>query len=299
MKQFSNEDTRGVALLSGFFLYSLILNSIGILVSSLLESEHAIAFSMGAVLGELGVLAVWATIGPNRFWIRWPMAFAMIAIGFNIGLFSIYLLNGTSGPDIYATLRMNFMLPLVMLSAQSPLWIGRIVIGWRIRRPGRSSLNKERRFGILEIMGVMSYFGGAMALCRFVTDGDMADQALVMSLMMAVYAGMWMLMFVIPLLMGILLPTHTPGTLAVLISYFSLMLLLPLALIGFFAGSAAFAAIGGWLLFLGGCSSTFAAFLVVLKACDYLLEIRMGATSNIIESPFDEDGESPFADMKV
>ncbi len=297
MKQLSKEDMRGVGLVTGFFLYSLVLNGIALLAATRLPNEFAGAFAGGCVMGELGFMALWATIGPNRFWVRWPIAFAMVVIGFNEGL--LLIATGVNEQWLRALFQVNLMIPLIFLSAQAPLWLGRIVIGWRVRRPAVNSSGNERRFGILEIMLVMFYFGFAMALCRFVTQVGGNSESLAMSLVLAVYSSMFMLMFATPLLMGILLPTHTRGTLAVLISYFSLMVLLPLVAVWFLAGAGSVIAAGVWLSLLAGVSATFVAFCVILKANGYQLEIRMGQTSNIIESPFDENGESPFADSEA
>lgn len=298
MKRLENEYT-GVGILAIAFIIFVVTDTLAILVTSIAENQYLGIFTYGYVMGQLGVLAVWATIGPNKFWIRWPLSFAMLIIGFNTLIFAIYISVEPIGfTDLNEFLRFNFMMPLMFLAAQAPIWLARILIGWRVRRPQDAASEKERKFGILEILIVMTYFGGSLALGKFAMDAPDPTQGVVMTIAMSLYSSMWVLMFAIPALLGVLLPNHTRGTVAVLILYFASIFLVPTTAIWLLAGGFSMEAVGGIGLFVFGCALSYVSYLLVLKAYGYVLEVRVGKMSNVVESPFADTG-SPFADTSA
>ena len=101
------------------------------------------------------------------------MSAAVLVLGWNLIVLTLFVASGDQFiREFDQWLRMNCILPLALLAGQAPIWLGRIILGWRIRRPGGASAEKERRFGILEIMMAMTYFGGAIALTRFAFNED-------------------------------------------------------------------------------------------------------------------------------
>lgn len=295
----SRNDFEGLPLLLAIAAACLALNIVGVSLTMLLKTEFGGIFMAGFVLGQLGVVTLWATIGANKFWIRWPICFALLVLGFNSITTTMYFSPDVGIRDFQEVMRMNALLPMVFLVAQAPLWLARIIIGWRLRRLESTGNDAERRFGIQEILIVMAYFGVSMAVSRFATDQPNSPDGLLTTFVFSIFGAMWILMFGIPMLMGVLLPNHTRATAGVLIAYFFLMFAVPTVGSWLLVQAISFTFFGGLLLFFFGSSLSFASYVVLLKAQGFLLEVNVGGVSNVEESPFAHDGGgSPFLSEK-
>jgi len=117
--------------LAVFLVGAAIVNLTGPSLSWALLSPFFVSLVTGAVAAELGLLAIWTALGAGRWTLRIPLTyflavlcFMLLVMGFNMGrmgpLQSGEVLDGLA------------LLPLVFLAAQLPLWIVRLIFGWRI-----------------------------------------------------------------------------------------------------------------------------------------------------------------------
>jgi len=123
--------------------------------------------NLGAIFGQIALLAVWTAWGPSR--LHWRLS---------AGLFGALLLCASL---LYSTSRRKnlgeeeFMLALLFLAQwfvmQIPLWLTRIGFRWRLGWPNEVSLDNPRRelqFGIRQLFGWTAMVAVLMGICRVV-----------------------------------------------------------------------------------------------------------------------------------
>jgi len=125
----------------------------------------------GAICGQAGFLAIWAALGPFRLWVRWLL---VLLAGF--GLYFVFCLGmvasvpGFTMNDEFAEMAVgSLFIPLLLLSAQFPLWIRRTLGGWQIvlaDEASRHSATEARQFGPRHMLGLMAAFAVSLSLAR-------------------------------------------------------------------------------------------------------------------------------------
>jgi len=122
----------------------------------------------GSVAAELGLLAIWASLGPRKALIQLPAT--MLAM---LGLYGAFLLGllrmeGGSGP-VRDMGRGVLFLPLLFLAVQSPLWAFRIFGGHRIAlRTDREQPCpiESRQVGLRHLLAATALVAVALSLAR-------------------------------------------------------------------------------------------------------------------------------------
>jgi hypothetical protein len=122
---------------------------------------------LGAISGQISLLAVWTAWGPSR--LHWRLS---------AGVFGTLLLCASL---LYSTSRRRnlgeeeFMFALVFFAQwfvmQIPLWLTRIGFRWRLAWPNEVSLGNPRRelqFGIRQLFGWTVMVAILMGICRVV-----------------------------------------------------------------------------------------------------------------------------------
>jgi len=117
--------------LAVFLAGAAIVNLTGPSLSWALLSPLFVGLFAGAVSAELGLLAIWTALGAGRWTLRIPLTyflavlcFMLLVMGFNMGRMGPLQSGGV--------LHDLALLPLVFLAAQLPLWIVRLIFGWRM-----------------------------------------------------------------------------------------------------------------------------------------------------------------------
>jgi hypothetical protein len=120
----------------------------------------------GIYVGSNALLATWAALGTHRFWTRQLgtiVSALVLGVCLHIGLFGM-MGNGFDLGDCAGFLA---LLPTVMLAAQMPLWIARMLLGWRIvpvAHADSASAPSGRQFNIAQLMFVTAAIAVALTL---------------------------------------------------------------------------------------------------------------------------------------
>ena len=122
----------------------------------------------GLVAAQLGLLSIWAVLGPHRFRYQYPATlFLTLALAFLI-LMAFIAVEGWD-PSTGEPLNAILCLPLVSLAAQLPLWILRIGAGYRIVRIGAetdASPSRSSQFRIRDLLVATALLAAALGLAR-------------------------------------------------------------------------------------------------------------------------------------
>lgn len=127
-------------------------------IPAMLEGSPPDFFSSAilAILpAQLGLLAIWTTFGPGRWYARLLQTTAVALLGwfaFGLGLKS--LTRETSGTT-EAVFRSIAFVPLLLLAAQTPLWGARWVRGWLLSKPSANVVEdsrEARRFSMTDVL---------------------------------------------------------------------------------------------------------------------------------------------------
>jgi len=147
---------------------------VGPLLVEQTQSEVLLAFLFGGLAGQLGVLVIWAVLGPQRWFVRLSatLAVALLLIGaVCLGVTVVEEYTPTAG-EVACFL---FCLPLVFLGVQLPLWIGRIAGGWRIARADAEPAGPAiaaRQFRLQDALAATSLFAVAFSLASLGIAGE-------------------------------------------------------------------------------------------------------------------------------
>jgi len=137
-----------------------------------------LALWWGAVAGQVVFLVVWAVLGPFRRGGRGGLALlATVALYFCFVLGLVVISwYGPFSPNLPELVSAALFIPLLFLVAQLPLWIRRLISGWRIvatDEVARRGAIASRQFGLIHILGLMLVLGAALSLVQvaMVVDG--------------------------------------------------------------------------------------------------------------------------------
>jgi len=127
-----------------------------------------VALWIGAVLGQIGFLAIWAALGPFRLGTRWLLVLATAFVLYFAFCFGV--VTAEEFLRIRNLLEMgtgSLLIPLLFLVVQIPLWIRRAISGWRIvpaDEAASHSAAEARQFGLAHILGLMALLAVSLSL---------------------------------------------------------------------------------------------------------------------------------------
>ncbi len=121
---------------------------------------------LGAIAGQLLLLSVWAVFGAASFWRRWLSALIVLAALYAAWLAGIAV-DDVFREDLHVYAANLFLLPLLFLCAQLPLWPLRLSLGRGLRH---EDMAVERRRGIQfqtrDLFTVLAVVAVALGLAR-------------------------------------------------------------------------------------------------------------------------------------
>ena len=267
------------------------------------QSEVLLMFLFGVVGAQLGVLVIWAVLGPQRWFVRLSatLAVALLLIGaVCLGATVVEEYAPTAG-EVASFL---LCLPLVFLAAQLPLWIRRIAGGWRIVRADAETegpATGARQFRLQDALAATGVLAVALSLARLglADEGDMDDQWMGFLLLSAM-CTVWSAFSTLPCLWACFVARGKLRSAVVMAVYVVVMTAIVLAVISAFVRTAPPGdVVAGFLLFHAALVGVMLGVLHVLRVLGYVLHrtARRGSTTPIGDRPPDADpGEpaSPF-----
>jgi len=275
------------------------------------------AFCIGALGGEICLGAIWAALGPSRFWPRWllvlAVAFALyLAFCFGIVVSSPYL----ASRDVTEMIMPSLLIPLLFLVIQMPLWVRRIASGWQILDPREVtsySATEARQFGLANMLGLMAFLAVALSLVQIAasllqTGRPAGEERLIMWLGLGIYS--LILCLYIAVLSGpavracFLARDKVLGCLAmagVWVGVSILVVLIVTIIAAMSGGRVPGEAVASIFLATAGTVIVLMASLHLLRMCGYVMvrakDRRTPIAATVVAGPAAEDAEgtSPFA----
>jgi hypothetical protein len=195
-----------------------------------------IGLCAGTIVGQFALLTIWAVVGPPRALVRLPLT-TMLGIFLVAWLVAgTVVADGGGGPADEVAAAFLF-LPLVLLSAQLPLWVLRLFNGGRIVRVDAKTgqiPTVQRQFGVRHLMGatvvVALAFGLASSGTRLVVGADegMVGSGMIWGVLAAYCGtfGLLSLLVTLPCLWAGLGAENPRAAAVVILIYAALMILL-------------------------------------------------------------------------
>jgi hypothetical protein len=135
--------------------------------------EIVLSFLAGIVVGELGLLATWAVLGPWRLYAQW---FAVSLLW--LVLFMMLMLGGALVHDLPPNgnefLQITFGYSAAFVAAQAPLWFIRLLRGWRLVLRGAETARtaiESRQMQIRDILIAMTMLAVFLGTMNLVAKG--------------------------------------------------------------------------------------------------------------------------------
>ena len=246
-----------------------------ILVAS--RSEFALALFLGTFAAQIGLLAIWAVLRPQRWVVRLPVTLAYAALFYTMLIMGMTVAE-PFGPEWPEVARTYLFLPLVFLAVQSPLWILRIGGGYRIVRadPEKDlSPTGSRQFHLQHLFvatGVVAVSLGLASL-GVSEEGDLAGTVTWGPLLLVCLAcAGWSAFSTLPCLWAGLVARHKRTSTVVMAVYVLGMTAAALAIASASArGSPPGDAVGVFLLFHVGLVGVMLGVLHAIRHWGYVL----------------------------
>ena len=298
--------TRFLALIFGYAL----LDFGGPMLLYAFGSWFFITIWLGFLAGQGLFLIIWAVLGPFRLWVRWSIILTT-AIGLYVVLiFGLIIFSGSSprGEEVLVALIGSLLIPLLFLLAQIPLWLRRLISGWRIVAADdaeQCSAVEARQFGLGHLLGLMVALAVSLSLirvCFVVLPFDSAEDAagvlaylgsifFVFILYVVVWAG--------PSLRAVFLARRRGRGCAAIIGYWALISFLLVGIpsgIALAFGEVALPAAIAVTVFthFAGILFILVPSLYALQACEYVMIHK--SKKRRTETPLAAAGMSPFAE---
>ena len=263
-------------------------------------SPAVAALFAGAILGQFGLLAVWAVLGPQPLFVRWPISLLVAALLCCALLLGVTMVNG-SGEGLGEAARGMLIFPLIFLAVQLPLWVLRIVTGWCLVARGTEDCSppgESRQFRLQHMLGATTAVALALGLASVglrysdIPSGR-TDPSVWLGLMFAcLMFGVWSAFSTLPCFWAAFVARHKMAGAAMIAVYAVLMSLLVLAVMSAIVGSAPPGEfVGAFILFHGSLAFVLLGGLHLARLCGYVL-LRPGRRW----PPVRARGSSPFAD---
>ena len=243
------------------------------------EPELPMLFA-GAVAGQLGVLAIWAVLGPGRWLVRWPISI-LVTMGFWCVLLVGIALADLHGPDIDEIFAATLMLPLVFLAVQLPLWVLRLVTGWCLVVGGgqdAGSPARRRQFGLQHMLGATTLVAAAMGLAGLglsVADGRNTSpdtSSWLFLMLVCLFSAVWSAFSTVPCLWAAFVARNRVAGVVAIAIYAMLMSLLAVVIISTIArGHPAGEGMRLFVPFHGGLAFVLLGSLLAARGCGCVL----------------------------
>ena len=165
--------------------------------------EIFILIVAGVIVGQFGLIATWAVLGPWRLYAQW---FVALLVG--LGLFLAFM-GGIALVEPPRSFRQEFspiFLQIILgmmaflVAAQAPLWCIRLLRGWRLVLRGTDTAQtaiESRQLQVRDILIVMTilavYLGSASAVSKghsILSDSDFMIAILIYSVIGAIWSAM-------------------------------------------------------------------------------------------------------------
>jgi hypothetical protein len=143
---------------------------------------------LGIMFAEGFVLAAWLVFGAGSFfkrlWIHWA-GVAWLALAWLLGAI---LDDGLSGDVRDALENVPFVLPLLSVAIQLPLWVARYYFGWRLV-DGCGDQAPEKPLGIRDLLVATAIVAVSLALIRLPEDWSGDDAWVAWGILVPALAG--------------------------------------------------------------------------------------------------------------
>jgi len=123
---------------------------------------------VGVTAGQFGLLAIWGVFGALHWAVRLPLMLLIAAWLFAIFLFGMAAADLSAGVvGVYA--RNLLLLPLMFAGVQLPLWIARVVLGWRLvfgPHAAEPEPSRAGQFGLQHLLGATTAVAVVLAFTQ-------------------------------------------------------------------------------------------------------------------------------------
>ena len=187
---------------------ALLLNPFGLPSNNGPLGTRAILASIGALVAQPALLAIWAALGPQAFWRRWSLTLAVLGCLALANQFA-EVNNGRQADQPGQTMQPVIWL-VAFLACQVVLWAPRRKFRWRIRSPGDAADHfgdRGHQFSMRGLLAAMAWLAIFLAALRWIQPtSSFAEWPLHLLRVVAMGATMAL-----------------PGTLAILVVWLVLM----------------------------------------------------------------------------
>jgi hypothetical protein len=254
-----------------------LVNFIGPPILGAGRSEALAALFLGVMAGQLGLLAIWAVLGPQRWPARLPLTLT-IALSLHAATLSGLLPLDVSESARREMLRSFLLVPLVFLAAQIPLWVLRFVFACRIL-PGGADPGPSvapRQFGLQQMFLATAVFAGSLGLASLGLSDEAftaADAGRWTGLLIGCgLCSVWSAFWTLPCLWAGLIARDKTASAMGMAAYVPVVSFFVVAVVDIFAGVINFATImGQLLLFHGGLTGVMLGTFHAVRSRGYVL----------------------------
>lgn len=131
---------------------------------SYVHSDVVMSLLLGAFLSQYVLLATWAVLGPQTWFVRQLLA----NLGMVTSIGCVLLSSPGVNPDLLGIFLVS---PLLFVCLQLPLWVARFVLGWRIstaRNPERG-FTDSRKITLTQLFAATTVVAIALAPVRWLS----------------------------------------------------------------------------------------------------------------------------------
>jgi hypothetical protein len=140
--------------------------------------ETGTPLALGVIVGQVGLLAAWAVLGPWRLYAQWFVAL-LVELGLSLALVLGvgFVWPFKSAPAWRELLQGTLLIFAILVAAQVPLWCIRLVRGWRLVPRGTDAARtaiESRQLQIRDILIAMTILAlalGTTSLAAKTSDG--------------------------------------------------------------------------------------------------------------------------------
>lgn len=274
---------------------------VGPLLVDLTQSPSLMGLLFGGLAGQLGLLVIWSVLGPQRWFVRLAVTFAVTLLLVSAVCSGVFIV-GEYTPPAGEFICLLFCLPLAFLGVQLPLWVWRIAGGWRIVRADAEpagSTTAARQFRLQDALAAMSLLAVAFGLASLGLAGaEGGDNPWMPFLSFCMFCSVWSAISTLPCLWACFAARRKRRS-AVLIGVYVVVIT---AILGVVVNSFVRSALPPemvvtFFLFHAGLLGLMLGVLHVLRICGYVLHRagRKRSKTPPREGPPDPDRDGPVS----
>lgn len=263
------------------------------------RSEVVVGLFSGPVGAQLGLLAIWAALGPRPWRVRLPTTLIIAMALRGILVLGAMASLEPSADEVRDRAQSLLFVPLVFLAAQLPLWILRVATGYRIVLDANQQADpptESRQFGVQHILVATALVAIALGLASTALAPQIersgAASAWIRLLILCVVCSLWSAFFTLPCLWAAFV-AQDKGLAAMAIGGYDLfMSFFLMVVIGALTGMPPFGLV---LLFNATLTAVMLGTLHVARACGYVFVRPRRAKPPVApaESPTATDPSDP------